>query len=163
MNLKTKHELKCYLQRLPLIIANSLIVKNDNDTFKPEYIIPQILLHSVIKEKTDGIIYTSLRKDFAFYNAKQWDFTKNENIAIPVKSSQNEGLCKKLLSQIDVSDALNVEHEMIRGTIKFEKDNKYNNTVLGQLENQLNVSWPPFTVNSKTGKTKGNAHCPTLL
>ena len=39
-----------YLRTIPLIIACSLKVKRDNDTFKPEYILPQLILHAVINE-----------------------------------------------------------------------------------------------------------------
>lgn len=39
-----------YLRTIPLIIACSLKVKRDSDAFKPEYIIPQLILHAVIDE-----------------------------------------------------------------------------------------------------------------
>lgn len=39
-----------YLRTIPLIIACSLKVKKDSDAFKPEYILPQLILHTVIDE-----------------------------------------------------------------------------------------------------------------
>lgn len=39
-----------YLHTIPLIIACSLKVKRDTDAFKPEYILPQLLLHAIIDE-----------------------------------------------------------------------------------------------------------------
>lgn len=41
---------KSYLRMIPLIIACSLKVKRDTDSFKPEYILPQLILHAVIDE-----------------------------------------------------------------------------------------------------------------
>lgn len=39
-----------YLRTIPLIMACSLKVKKDSDAFKPEYILPQLILHAVIDE-----------------------------------------------------------------------------------------------------------------
>ncbi|QKJ32865.1 RES domain-containing protein [Mucilaginibacter mali] len=59
----------------PLIAACSVKVKNTLDTFKPEYIIPQLLLQWINKSKVDGILYSSTHIDLskskhagAFYN-----------------------------------------------------------------------------------------------
>lgn len=39
-----------YLYTIPLIIACSLKVQRDTDSFKPEYILPQLILHAIIDE-----------------------------------------------------------------------------------------------------------------
>lgn len=137
-DITSEKQLKCYLQRLPLIIACAVKVKNSNDFFKPEYIIPQTLLHTTKQDRIDGILYSSMKTNSTFYNKEQWnDFSKNENIVIPVKSSSEKGFCKQLQSIMEVAGSLNIEQEMIRGRIKMEKFDKYENTLLGQLENTL--------------------------
>ena len=47
---KRENVARQYLQTIPLIIACSLKVKQDKDAFKPEYILPQLILHVVINE-----------------------------------------------------------------------------------------------------------------
>lgn len=52
-NITTEHRetvARLYLRMIPLIIACSLKVKQDVDAFKPEYILPQLILHAVIDE-----------------------------------------------------------------------------------------------------------------
>ena len=71
--IKNEEQLRAYMTRLPLIIACSIKTSEDNDTFKPEYIISQILLHHIInkKDKIDGILFSSMRKDYDFFNADE--------------------------------------------------------------------------------------------
>lgn len=132
--ISSEKQLKSYLKRLPLIIACSMKVKNDDDSFKPEYILSQTLLHTVIRNGIDGILYSSVRKDFSFYNENVWDFSNNENLVIPVKTSASEGFCKQLLRIMEISNSLNIEQEMIKGSLKLEKNDNYKNTLLGQME-----------------------------
>ena len=49
----TEHKenaVRLYLRTIPLIIACSIKVKQDTNAFKPEYILPQLILHAVIDE-----------------------------------------------------------------------------------------------------------------
>lgn len=154
-DIMSEKQLRCYLQRLPLIIACSVKVRNDKDSFKPEYIIPQTLLHTIKKERIDGILYSSIRTKITFYNKKQWeDFSKNENIVIPVRSNPQKGLCEQLQQMIEVSDCKNFEQEMIKGTIKIETSDIYEKTLLGQLENELKNSMTYFPLSSEGIKGK---------
>lgn len=79
---------KCVLF-FPLTIASMVQVKNNWDTYKPEYLIPQLLIEWVISHNRDkkesedeilGIMYTSAQKndDFNFPDASY------DNFAIPV-------------------------------------------------------------------------------
>ena len=153
-DIMSEKQLRCYLQRLLLIIACSVKVKNDNDPFKPEYIIPQTLLHTIIRNKIDGILYSSMRKDFSFYNDEQWDFSKNENVVIPVKSNLDKGHCNQLQRIMEVSNSLNLEQEMIKGNIMAGKAIKYENTLLGQLESELKTVPSHFLIASDGIKDK---------
>ena len=57
-------EEESYYMLLPYILASSIRTHEENSVFKPEYIIPQLLLHSVIKKrkKYSGVIFTSTRR-----------------------------------------------------------------------------------------------------
>ena len=141
--INNESQLRTFLLRLPLIIACSIKVRNDNATFKPEYIIPQILLHTIInnKSKIDGILYSSMRKDYEYYNKAEpniEDCSRNENIVVPAKVvCESSKICDKLLRQIEISQPLNFEQELIKGAISFEKYENYNNTIFGQMESIL--------------------------
>ncbi|MDH5415400.1 MAG: RES domain-containing protein, partial [Flavobacteriaceae bacterium] len=86
----------------PLVAACSIKVNNPSDTFKPEYIIPQLLLQWVNKKSIDGILYSSTHIDKNNSNSlgRFW------NMAIPVKSNGETGYCpelQKLFKMTDVS------------------------------------------------------------
>jgi len=114
------------LLRLPLIIACMVKVKNDTDPFKPEYIIPQLLIETIIcnnqkkmekeagpRDLVWGITYTSTHKskDFPF------GFTFMDNIALPVVLSDGKNKhCNVLASLFDISDPLCLEYEELKET-----------------------------------------------
>ncbi|MDK7626036.1 hypothetical protein QP576_20245 [Bacillus licheniformis] len=76
------YELKKYLALWVLLAACSIRVKNPNDVFKVEYIIPQLLLQWVrLSSNFDGICYFSTK--FKEYNSKNADLYKN--YVFPVK------------------------------------------------------------------------------
>lgn len=78
-------EFERYLVLAPLIIACMIPVPiectHKEYVFKPEYIVPQLIVEWIIKKKKDGVIYTSTHK------SNDFDYTndKNENVAIPIK------------------------------------------------------------------------------
>lgn len=86
----------------PLIIASMVQVKNNKDTYKPEYLIPQLLIEWVISHNRDkndpddeilGIKYTSAHKndDFNFPD------TSYDNYAIPVLTPlKSKKYCSRL-------------------------------------------------------------------
>lgn len=82
----------------PLIAACSVRVQNPNDPFKPEYVIPQLLLQWVNKHKVFGIKYSSTYIDL--------DTSKHEgsfyNIVVPVRTFNREkGHCPELLKSFN--------------------------------------------------------------
>lgn len=92
-----------YLKLLPLIIASMIQVAETDATYKPEYIVPQLLMEWVLKNREymdngnkttiHGIAYTSTRKHDGF------DFPNHVfiNYAIPVFSvGMDRKYCKKL-------------------------------------------------------------------
>lgn len=101
--LKEPNEVISYLIIWPLMAACSVRVKNTTNTFKPEYIIPQLLLQFIrYDEFFDGVSYFSTKVDN--YSAKTAVLYKN--FAFPVQDGATKGLCSKLQSKFDVSDAV---------------------------------------------------------
>lgn len=140
----------------PLAACCSIKVKNTGDTFKPEYIIPQLLLQWV-SENLDGIKYSSTHIDLN----KVKHVGAFHNIVLPVKTfDQDKGYCKSLKKiftatnvlpmelrqfaassdrfnhQASISSNVNanvVELSLIEGTTQY-----YSQTLFGILEHGLN-------------------------
>ncbi|KXY41064.1 hypothetical protein AT257_21075 [Bacillus cereus] len=97
------HNIISYIILWPLTAACSVRVKNTTDTFKQEYIIPQLLLQFIrYDEFLDGVSYFSTKVD----NYSAATATLYKNFAFPVQGGLNKGLCPKLLSKFEVSDAV---------------------------------------------------------
>lgn len=140
----------------PLVACCSIKVKNSEDTFKPEYIIPQLLLQWV-SENLDGIKYSSTHIDL---NKVRHTGTFH-NVVLPVKTfNLDYGYCNRLKTLFKGTDVLpmqlrqfatyndrfnhqasirtdvnlNVsELELIEGTSQY-----YSQTLFGVLEHGLN-------------------------
>lgn len=108
-------KLKNILRILPLIISCSIKVVDPDDTFKPEYIISQIVLQIIIKNRSKnniyGVIFSSTQKN------PEFDFADNsllDNYAIPVIENKPLGLCPKLSQMFKITAPTCYEHELIR-------------------------------------------------
>ena len=145
--LNEPNEVISYLIIWPLMAACSVRVKNTTNTFKPEYIIPQLLLQFIRYDGFfDGVSYFSTKVDN--YSAETAVLYKN--FAFPVQDGATKGLCSKLQSKFDVSDAVpwkmykdsdhclpnegekRVEHEFIDGMSLL-----YSSTDFSKLETFL--------------------------
>ena len=128
-----------YIRAFPLIIACSVKVKDPDATFKPEYVIPQLLMEYVIdinvnnkmENPISGIYYTSVFRndDFGF------GIEKLENIAIPVqKPLSSKKYCQKLCDMFMLSKPTCDEMEKIKsgGYATTEYDEKQRGIVLHQ-------------------------------
>jgi len=92
--------LASFLSYFPLLMVCSFKVAKPNEVFKPEYIIPQLLLQWIVGEQDlDGIKYRSNRIN----NSKNVAGTF-ANMAIPVKTLKNEGFCTNLSSRISFTE-----------------------------------------------------------
>lgn len=88
-----------YIIIYPLAAACSIKVKNRNNKFVEEYVIPQMLMNWVRENnKFDGIRYKSS------LNTTLVQGMSAINIALPVKKFRADGLCENLTSKILVSD-----------------------------------------------------------
>lgn len=133
----------------PLMAACSIKVKHPKDSFKPEYIIPQLLLQWVRESTFDGISYFSTKLDnYTLDTAKLYT-----NYAFPAQEHKKTGHCPKLWSKLKSSDAIpwqtfqiykdspsampneeaiNVEFELVNGLAL-----RYSKTDFSKLESLL--------------------------
>lgn len=146
-------DLSDLLEQLVYVIACQFTVHNDKDFFKPEYIIPQLILELIITSNRNtthsdslpwGIAFTSthLADDFLYKE----DYLKN--IAIPVVDTTNE-YCSYLSSLFEISNPINYRYEELKerdsglcwGTIGADEftalKESYDATKMGFLEKRL--------------------------
>lgn len=146
-----------YISTWPLQAAVSNVVKYRDSPFKPEYIIPQLLLQWVVNNKElDGIRFFSTK-----YNGSVpiLHFGNFSNLVIPIKKSKNKGLCDELKKKIKLTNPLSymfativlpqmtnekvsiedMKISMKPITLQLSEDLKapYQNTKFGQIERIL--------------------------
>lgn len=160
-----------YIRAFPLIIACSVKVKDPEATFKPEYVIPQLLMEYVIDNNVNnkmenpisGIYYTSVFRndDFGF------GIEKLENIAIPVQSPlSSKTYCRKLCEMFRLSKPTCDEMEQIKSggyaTTEYDAEKSaivvhqgivegYEYSSFGYLEKRLNdeKQFPLYPIDNK--------------
>lgn len=123
---KTEHanmSLFDYLRWWPVMAVCSVAVKNEDDPFKPEYIIPQFVLQYFLEDSIDdsiGIKYMSIKAGRISMKHYETDYRVYSNYVIPVKSSKisEEGFCSVLSNQFEVTNTVSgKEHQMISNII----------------------------------------------
>ncbi|MBW4890192.1 RES family NAD+ phosphorylase [Mucilaginibacter sp. HMF5004] len=146
-----------YLMIWPLVMCCSVKVRNQDDTFKPEYIIPQLLLQWVREMSgIDGIAYQTTHMDFRT-TLSRGDFI---NIVLPVKDNKSRGLCDSLKEKFEMTNSTSIQLSQCStgaGTYLYNTDeilslnrratlieiiqghaSHYGDSVLGELERTLN-------------------------
>ena len=106
-----------YLKFFPVIIASTIPVLNGNDIYKPEYLLPQMILEWVIEKRKDinaiGVYYTSAFKNNEFYELDhEWD-----NLVLPVQKTNDKGICQELASLFTMTKPTCYEYEFMQGNI----------------------------------------------
>ena len=154
------------IRRIPLVLACGFVVNNYRDVFKPEYIISQLLLDTIIcdsrrrtqREKSVidldviwGVLYTSTHISDDFPYGKHL----LENIVLPViESNKSSNHCYYLASLFDISKPSCYEYESLKentsrmfwDTIDEEKTasekvrQQYAQSKLGYLEERLKTA-----------------------
>ncbi|WP_127497387.1 hypothetical protein [Paenibacillus glycanilyticus] len=174
--LELKEILESYIILWPLMMSCSIKVRNTNDIFKPEYIVPQLLLQWVTNRNDyQGICYFSVNTSHSTDN-----YLLNQNIVIPVKSVNKKGYCTELMSMFKLTNSapwqifnINsmsyIENEINRreGIILEKKDilprsemkiglssadSKYSRTQFGMFEEFLNCYELDMVDNSSSCK-----------
>lgn len=138
-----ENDLKRLLTTMPLIVACSIKVNNPNDDFKPEYIIPQYLLESLLisseLKNTINIIGIKYRSTIE-NNVLKYSNSMYDNIAIPAIRSTNkydDNLCKLFkITQPTCEEYERIRyHKTIIGGAMTPNDSyTYNHSLFGVLE-----------------------------
>jgi len=141
-----------YLCYWPILTACSLIVKKPDEVFKPEYIIPQLLLQWVVSDKkVDGVVYRSNRVKISKHNMGTF-----RNVVIPIKKNEAKGLCPQLKKKIKITNPISYQLLEISGNKSIAKNvdvadlhramyieliegekSAYSETIFGKLEEKL--------------------------
>lgn len=105
-----------YQKLMPLLISCMIPVVNHSDTYKPEYIIPQLIIQWVLKNRKskniDGICYTSTHINSEF----EFPDEKFINYAFPVYNIVNRHrFCHHLCDLFQVTDPTTNELEKLKG------------------------------------------------
>lgn len=137
----------------PLVIATMIQVGNRKDTYKPEYLIPQLLTEWIIthnwQEKPDneiaGILFTSTKKN------KDFDFPEVsfDNYAIPVLKPLTKGkYCARLSEMFHLTAPTYYDLEVLKQgqiiavgefglDVELQKEENYNTSRFGVMERYL--------------------------
>ena len=88
----TKLNMADYLRWWPIMAACSIAVKNEDDSFKPEYIFPQFMLQYLLEEAIDdnciGIKYISIKAGKVSKKQYESDYRTYTNYVIPIKTAR---------------------------------------------------------------------------
>lgn len=105
MNLGKKTcDINDYLRLWPIIAASSVVVKNEGDPFKPEYIFPQFMLQYLLEDISEemiiGIKYISVK--VGKISNKQYEDEPKlyMNYVFPIQSKK--GFCEKLSQEFEI-------------------------------------------------------------
>lgn len=121
---------ECILKKLPLIISTSVCVLNPDDSFKPEYIIPQLIIEYLITQNRNkykknertkfefnlGVYYTSthINNDLEF---PEYTF---DNLALPVVDvDKGQKYCQLLASCFEWTNPTSYAYEDIRNSFNI--------------------------------------------
>lgn len=116
-----------YLQWWPIMAACSISVKNEEDSFKPEYIFPQFMLQYLLEEINDedciGIKYISIKAGKVSKKQYESDYRTYTNFVIPIRTANenSNGFCDFLEKEFGIvrnysGRELQVLTDSIRGT-----------------------------------------------
>lgn len=145
-----------YLILLPLIAACMIRVSDDEATYKPEYIVPQLLIEWILKHRIyedngvkkaiHGIAYTSTRMNNNEFN---FPTKKFKNYAIPVFNVDSRlHYCSTLCRLFELTrpttndiEKLKQGYDLNFGQLGLneeqQKDQNYTSSDFGQLEKRL--------------------------
>ncbi|MBW1614321.1 MAG: hypothetical protein JRJ57_10215 [Deltaproteobacteria bacterium] len=115
-----KFFLRSTLLTWPLIVACSIRKKLTNADFSVEYIIPQLLLQWALENKDiDGIAYYSNRSWYTDFMEKP---LYQENLAIPVKTNLEYGLCTELKKKTPFTDVIKISAYKYLRNLELRKE-----------------------------------------
>lgn len=101
-------DIKHYLQWWPIMAACSIAVKNEEDSFKPEYIFPQFMLQYLLEEEKEkdciGIKYMSIKAGKVSKKQYESHYRTYTNYVIPIRTYKENanGFCDFLENEFAV-------------------------------------------------------------
>jgi hypothetical protein len=99
--------LMTYMRLFPLMLACSMATKGPRDPFKPEYILPQLLLQYVRNhDDIDGIMFPSTQVEYSQLPEEQI-----YNYVFPVKFISGAGYCGRLAEMFSLTDPICFDDE----------------------------------------------------
>lgn len=143
------NRLKDYLIVMPIIISCMMQVKNSTDFFKPEYLMPQLIIEWLIyhnkseHDKILGVTYTSSAKNNSF-GFPPYVF---ENYALPAIMDKRDSKYSSLLCRIfritnptcdEFESILRGPYAILAGSYSTPQETVYRNSLFGALEDALN-------------------------
>lgn len=121
----------------PLLAACSIKVMHKNGNFKPEYIIPQVLLqlvrNNIIGDDIDGIRYFSMNVDYDMPS-----LLIHNNFVFPVKEARSNGQCKILRDKFFLTEPASWQ---LLNSIHEEPDYSHTPEAAIQLIRGINTSY----------------------
>ncbi|OOQ62187.1 hypothetical protein [Mucilaginibacter pedocola] len=121
-----------FINLFPLYIACYTKVRYGDATFKPEYIIPQMLMQWVAEtSEFQGVVYNST-KTKAINNDELFN-NQFLNYAIPVKTSMNEGFCEYLSKNVYLTSPISWEMLNISEPKFTIEDLDFTKEILGKV------------------------------
>lgn len=131
--------LNAYLLIMPLIIACSLRVQHQKAPYKQEYVIPQIVMHSVIErmctqKRCYGIIYSSTNDNHNFWQEAITP-PNIDCIVIPVQTLKKKGYCSELTKKFWITEPVLFDTQWY--TIQVNGKNAYQKSIFWQFEEAL--------------------------
>lgn len=138
-----------FLLLYPLTVASSIKVAERQDSFKPEYIVPQLFLQYILDEKSelDGIKYFSTRVETGRTNN-----VGTSNFVFPSKTNKKEGYCPELISKFRLTHPVLWEYEEINVSNATFLNNSIDGNKLIELYKGRKVPyhWTTFSAIEKT-------------
>lgn len=141
---------RCMLSH-PLKIACMIPTVNNEDNYKPEYIISQFLTEYILEknleitkgniryEEITAIMYTSTRLNNEF----KYGIDKFKNLAVPASFPYGKKYSELLCSLFHISDPICEEYERLRDALSYERGNgktdSYSLSTFGKLEEALRL------------------------
>lgn len=137
---KYPNRLYNYLMSWPIIFTSSIKVNYPDDSFKPEYIVPQLLLQW-IRNKTniDGIMYQTTH-----LNSENSKLNKELiNVVIPVKENKTSGHCNELKKLFEITPVYSFQLDEVNTHIPrvVSEVDVLSNTVVDIEEDKLSESY----------------------
>lgn len=103
-----ERDLKNYISTFPLLLACSIVNSRGNTVFKPEYIIPQMLVQWVKRNNAEfkGITYLSCIDNIKLSRINGY------NVVLPAIDFNSDGYCSQLASMFKASVPAYIDHHI---------------------------------------------------